>query len=180
MLCRISSVLITCILPGSFLIHIFCPDIPAQARKWWNHALSRHELSYNPPMQTPGIRSNIQNTRPAVPVYRCGVSLLYIKQLYTQPCVSCCQPPKSMHNPLCSFVSLSPASPAVLAERASHCVQTAFISLPSSGILALTLFVLRILTDYSDASFSFNNLAFFTNWFYWWSNLHVKSSFHTC
>ena len=34
------------------------------------------------------------------------------------------------------------------------------------SVSALTLFVLRILADYSDASFSFNNLAFFTNWFY--------------
>ena len=65
-----------------------------------------------PPMQMPGIRSNIQlhflpvmsipmlprkcqTTRSAVPVYRCGVSLLYIKQLYTLPSVSRCQPPKS-------------------------------------------------------------------------------------
>ena len=63
------------------------------------HALSRHGSSLQaPPMQTPGIRSNIQKcqtTRPAVPVYRCGVSLLYIKQLYTLPSVSRCQPPKS-------------------------------------------------------------------------------------
>ena len=43
--------------------------------------------------------------------------------------------------------------------------------------LALTLLVLRVLTDYSDTTFSFNDFAFFTNWFYWWSNLHVKSSF---
>ena len=61
------------------------------------HALSRHGPFLVPPMQTPGIRSNIQlhflhvmsnlmlprkcqTTRSAVPVYRCGVSLLYIKQ----------------------------------------------------------------------------------------------------
>ena len=65
-----------------------------------------------------------------VPAGSCCVSLLYIKQLYTQPCVSSRQPPNLVHK-----------SP-------------------------LTLFVLRILTDYSDASFSFNDLAFFTNWFY--------------
>ena len=76
------------------------------------HALSRHGPFLVPPMQTPGIRSNIQlhflhvmsnlmlprkcqTTRSAVPVYRCGVSLLYIKQLYTLPSVSRCQPPKS-------------------------------------------------------------------------------------
>ena len=28
---------------------------------------------------------------------RYGVTLLYIKQLYTHPRVSCCQPPKSLH-----------------------------------------------------------------------------------
>ena len=32
--------------------------------------------------------------------------------------------------------------------------------------LALTLLVLRVLTDYSDTTFSFNDFAFFTNWFY--------------
>ena len=128
------------------------------------HTLSRHGFESNPPMQAPGIISNIQphlwpeipsvkkygkssfrkmrrtQTLP-VPAGSCCVSLLYIKQLYTQPCVSSRQPPNLVHK-----------SP-------------------------LTLFVLRILTDYSDTSFSFNNLAFFTNWFYWWSNLHVKSSF---
>ena len=31
--------------------------------------------------------------------------------------------------------------------------------------LALTLFVFRVLTDYSDTTFSSNNFAFFTNWF---------------
>jgi len=31
--------------------------------------------------------------------------------------------------------------------------------------LALALFVLRVLTDYSDTTFSSNNFAFFTNWF---------------
>ena len=44
--------------------------------------------------------------------------------------------------------------------------------------LALSLFVLRIFTDNSDRTFSFNNFALFTNWFYWWSNCHVKPSFH--
>jgi len=41
--------------------------------------------------------------------------------------------------------------------------------------LTLLLFVLRILTDYSDASFSFDNFAFFANWFNWWSNLQRQS-----
>ena len=40
--------------------------------------------------------------------------------------------------------------------------------------LALSLLVLWILTDYSDASFSLNDFAFFANWFNWWSNLHSK------
>ena len=31
--------------------------------------------------------------------------------------------------------------------------------------LALALFVFRVLTDYSDTTFSSNNFAFFTNWF---------------
>ena len=43
--------------------------------------------------------------------------------------------------------------------------------------LSLSLFVLRILTDYSDRSFSSNNLAFFANWFYRCSNLHLNSPF---
>lgn len=131
---------------------LICPDIPAQACML-PHALSRHGYLLSSANAMPGIRSNIQVhslfvcrqscrecqiTRSAVPVYRCGVSLLYIKQLYTLPCVSRCQPPKSKSEN--SLLSLS--------------------------VLALTLFVLRIFTDYSDASFSFNNLAFFTNWFY--------------
>ena len=44
--------------------------------------------------------------------------------------------------------------------------------------LSLTLFVLWIFADNANASFSFDYFAFFANWFYWWSNLHVKSSFH--
>ena len=43
--------------------------------------------------------------------------------------------------------------------------------------LSLSLFVLRILTDYSDASFSLDDFALFANRFYWWSNFHVKPSF---
>ena len=43
--------------------------------------------------------------------------------------------------------------------------------------LTLTLFVLRILADYSDRSFSFNDLAFFADRFYRWSYFHWKSSF---
>ena len=77
------------------------------------HALSRHgsllklrqckcrvlEAIYNciflPVMSIPMLPRKCQTTRSAVPVYRCGVSLLYIKQLYTLPSVSRCQPPKS-------------------------------------------------------------------------------------
>ena len=43
--------------------------------------------------------------------------------------------------------------------------------------LTLALFVLRILTDDHDASFSFDDFAFFANRFNWWSYLHSKSSF---
>ena len=75
------------------------------------HALSRHGLHQNPPMQMPGIRSNIQshflfsafslcheNARSRALRYLCTGAVypyLYIKQLYTLPCVSRCQPPKS-------------------------------------------------------------------------------------
>ena len=96
--------LVSCILPGYHR-----PDIPAQARQLPT-PFPGTDLFLVPPMQTPGIRSNIQlhflhvmsnlmlprkcqTTRSAVPVYRCGVSLLYIKQLYTLPGVSRCQPP---------------------------------------------------------------------------------------
>jgi len=41
--------------------------------------------------------------------------------------------------------------------------------------LALSLLVLRVFTDNSDAALSLNDFAFFTNWFNWWSNLHCKS-----
>ena len=32
--------------------------------------------------------------------------------------------------------------------------------------LTLSLFVLRVLTDYSDTTFSFNDFALIANWFY--------------
>ncbi len=38
-----------------------------------------------------------RDTRTAGLMGRYGVTLLYIKQLYTHPRVSCCQPPKSLH-----------------------------------------------------------------------------------
>ena len=43
--------------------------------------------------------------------------------------------------------------------------------------LSLSLFVFWVVTDNSDFPFSFNDFAFFANWFYWWSNFHVKPSF---
>ena len=46
--------------------------------------------------------------------------------------------------------------------------------------LSLSLFVLRILTDYSDASFSLDDFALFANRFYWWSHLHGNSPFYSC
>ena len=74
------------------------------------HPLSRHGSVLDPPMQAPGIRSNIQSHPAAIYAGRTdhslsrypqsGVSLLYIKQLYTLPCVSRCQPPNSLHKML--------------------------------------------------------------------------------
>ena len=71
----------------------------------------------HPPMQMPSIISNIhlhsvsfwklllkgiqwvqQTTRSAGTLRSYGVSLLYIKQPYTPPGVSRCQPPNSLHN----------------------------------------------------------------------------------
>mgnify|MGYP007039986396 FL=1 len=43
--------------------------------------------------------------------------------------------------------------------------------------LALALFVLWILTNDSDATFSFDNFAFLADRFYRRSNLHDESSF---
>lgn len=47
---------------------------------------------------------------------------------------------------------------------------------PNDG-LALALFVLWILTNDSDATFSFDNFAFLADRFYRRSNLHDESSF---
>ena len=175
-----------CILPGSFnnILNSFPPDIPAQARFSSAPFPGTDLLFKNPPMQMPGIRSNIQshfrssvwtccheNARTRALRYLCTGAVypyLYMKQLYTPPCVSCCQPPKLKSEfSVDWWIYCFPVS--LTGKRASiRC---------TSVRLSLTLFVLRILADYSDASFSFNNFAFFTNWFYWWSNLHVKSSF---
>ncbi len=46
---------------------------------------------------------------------------------------------------------------------------------PQSKVLSLSLFVLRVLTDYSDGSLSFNDLAFFANRFYGRPDLHCIS-----
>ena len=43
--------------------------------------------------------------------------------------------------------------------------------------LALSLFVFWILADYSDTTFSFDDLAFLADRFYRRSNLHDESSF---
>ena len=43
--------------------------------------------------------------------------------------------------------------------------------------LALTLFMLRILANYSDTTFSLDDFAFLANGFYRWSYFHWKSSF---
>lgn len=83
----------------------------------------------------------------SVPADRCDVSLLYIKQLHTPPGMSCCQPLDNCTN-ISSITRLGSIIP--------HQVFNA---------LALALFVFRVLTDYSDTTFSSNNFAFFTNWF---------------
>jgi len=41
----------------------------------------------------------------------------------------------------------------------------------------LSLFVLGILTDYSDTALAFDNFALFANRFYWWSYFHSNSPF---
>ena len=41
--------------------------------------------------------------------------------------------------------------------------------------LALTLFMLRILANYSDTAFSFDDFAFFANGLYRWSYFHRKN-----
>ena len=167
--------LVSCILPG----YLF-PDIPAQARQLPTPFPGTDLLFKNPPMQMPGIRSNIQlhflpvmsipmlprkcqTTRSAVPVYRCGVSLLYIKQLYTLPSVSRCQPPKLKSEfSIDWWIYYFPVS--LTGKRASiRC---------TSMHLSLTLFVLRILTDDPDASFSFDNLALLADRFHRRSYLH--------
>ena len=43
------------------------------------------------------------------------------------------------------------------------------------SVLALSLLVLRVLTDNSDRALSFDDLTFLANWFYGRSNLHFNS-----
>ena len=80
--------------------------------------------------------------------------------------------------PAMTVESTIPAGSAVT-QKARHYISTkrtrSHLQVSQIYLLALSLFVLRILTDYSDTTFSSNNFAFFTNWFNWWSNLHCKS-----
>lgn len=88
-------------------------------------------------------------------IHEPDVSLLYIKQLHTPPGVSYCQPPKINTN---------------IAKTRTYQYAQAFLCVVPRTLfenaLALSLFVLRILADYPDTSFSLDNLAFFTDWFY--------------
>ena len=120
--------LVSCILPG------YLHPISQPRRVSYPRPFPARIFLNVPPMQTPGIRSNIQKcqtTRSAVPVYRCGVSLLYIKQLYTLPSVSRCQPPKlkSEYNTdvrLTRLDNTSPSSPNRLHTKFKLRLQLAF------------------------------------------------------
>ena len=62
-------------------------------------------------------------------------------------------------------------------EQPLRVYQTAAARFTNFCQSTLTLFVFWILTDYSDRSFSFNDLAFFADRLYRWSYFHWKSSF---
>ena len=90
-------------------------------------------------------------------IYNCIFSLL---------CQSlCCL--ENARPPALRYLCTDAVYPYCILNSSTHCrVCPALSRLNHNPKLTLTLFMLRILTDYSDASFSFNNLAFFTNWFY--------------
>ena len=90
-------------------------------------------------------------------IYNCIFSLL---------CQSlCCL--ENARPPALRYLCTDAVYPYCILNSSTHCrVCPAVSRLNHNPKLTLTLFMLRILTDYSDASFSFNNLAFFTNWFY--------------
>ena len=73
-----------------------------------------------------------------------------------------------------------PRPQAFPTAAALHFLETSDLSMIWVSIidrLALALFVLRVLTDYSDASFSFDDFAFLANRFYRRSNLHEYPPF---
>ena len=100
----------------------------------------------------------------SVPADRCGVSLLYIKQLYTPPGVSCCQP-LFLHILMHLLTKLEKTSLSLRMGFLTKFMLRLRLHSLSVQCLSLTLFVLWVLTDYSDTTFSSNNFAFFTNWF---------------
>ena len=90
-------------------------------------------------------------------IYNCIFSLL---------CQSlCCL--ENARPPALRYLCTDAVYPYCILNSSTHYLVCRAVSrLNHNPKLTLTLFVFRILTDYSDASFSFNNLAFFTNWFY--------------
>ena len=71
-------------------------------------------------------------------------------------------------------MTLSASKVRVLAAAA---LKICTITIKPNDGLALALFVLWILTNDSDATFSFDNFAFLADRFYRRSNLHDESSF---
>ena len=101
----------------------------------------------------------------SVPADRCDVSLLYIKQLHTPPGVSCCQP-LFLHILIHLLTKLEKTSLSLRMGFLTKFMLRLRLHSLSVQCLSLTLFVLRILTDYSDASFSLDDFALFANRFY--------------
>ena len=89
-------------------------------------------------------------------IYNCIFSLL---------CQSlCCL--ENARPPALRYLCTDAVYPYCILNSSTHYLVCRAVSrLNHDPKLTLTLFVFRILTDYSDASFSFNDLAFFTNWF---------------
>ena len=82
--------------------------------------------------------------------------------------------------PAMTVESTIPAGSAVT-QKARHYISTkrtrSHLQVSQIYLLALSLFVFWVLTDHSDTTLSFNNFAFFANWFYRCSNLHLNISF---
>ena len=126
-----------------------------------------HSLIYKGLLNIFSCIINCQMPRPhalSVPADRCGVSLLYIKQLHTPPGVSCCQP-LFLHILMHLLTKLEKTSLSLRMGFLTKSMLRLRLHSLSVQCLSLTLFVLRVLTDYSDTTFSSNNFAFFTNWF---------------